>query len=227
MRLHPALIGALVALVLAVAFWFLLYRPVSEQQALVEDETAQLEEQQSTLRAQIEQLRDIERRQVEINAARARLLEYIPNGPAQPAAIRQLQRTADQAGADIAAVTFGDPAVPDAAAGVAPADTGTPGTTLANIPVTMSVEGGYFQIVDFFRRLEVDVSRAFLVQTVNVQEETDAGFPTLEASWTGQMFAVVSVEDLADTEGGVAPGTPGGGQTAPAPTPTPTPAPGG
>ena len=61
-------------------------------------------------------------------------------------------------------------AVPDPAQGAVPADTGDPGTTLTNIPVTMVVHGGYFRTVDFFRRVEVDVPRAVLVQTVNIAE---------------------------------------------------------
>ena len=214
MRFSAPVIGVLVALVLTVAFWFLLYKPASDQQAAVEAEIATLEGQQRMLETQIAQLRDVEARQVEIRAAMARLEEFIPSGPAQPTAIRQFQRAADAAGTEITTLTFGEPEVPDASTGAVPADTGEPGTTLANIPITMTVEGGYFQIVDFFRRLEVDVPRAALVQTVDVLEEEDEGFPTLAASWTGQLFAVVPLSDLVDTAAG-----------APAPTASPTPAP--
>ena len=221
MRASPPLLGAIAALVIAVAFYFLLYKPASEEQARVQAETATLIGQKNDLEQQIAQLRDIEARQVEINAAKARLEEYIPNGPAQPSVIRHFQTTADASGSDIGSVTFGDPTVPDAADGAAPADTGTPGTTLANIPVTMVLEGGYFQTVDFFRRLEVDVPRAVLVQTVDVAEETDAGYPTLQTTWTGQIFAVISTGDLVDTDGGVGTGAPAPGAT-PAPTPSPT-----
>ena len=221
MRFSAPIIGLLVAVVLTVAFWFLLYKPASDQQAGVEAETATLEDQQRQLQTQIAQLRDVESRQVEIRAALARLEEFIPSGPAQPTAIRQFQRAADAAGVEITTITFAEPAVPDPASGAVPADTGVPGTTLANIPVSMSVEGGYFQIVDFFRRIEVDVPRAALIQTVELAE-ADETFPTLEATWTGQIFAIVPARDLVDVQAGVpAPGA------APTPTPTPTAAPGG
>lgn len=216
---RPPVIGLLVALILALAFYFLLYKPASEEQAAIEAETAALEQQQAALTTQIAQLRDIEARQVEINAAKARLEEYIPEGPSLPSAIRQFQRAADAAGADIASVTFGTPAVPDpATTGTAAADTGDPGTTLANIPITMTVNGGYFRVVDFFRRLEVETPRAVLVQTVAAVEEPEAGFPTLAVTWNGQMFAVVPVGDV---------GTGGGTGPVPGATPTPTPAPEG
>ena len=221
MRASPPVFGVIAALVIAVAFYFLLYKPASEEQARVETETATLDNQRRDLEQQIAQLRDIEARQVEINAAKARLEEYIPSGPAQPSVIRHFQATADASGSEMASVTFGDPTVPDPAEGAAPADTGTPGTTLANIPVTMVLEGGYFQTVDFFRRLEVDVPRAVLVQTVDVGEETEAGYPTLSTTWTGQIFAVIDTGDLVDTDGGAPAGAtpPAGGAT---PTPAPT-----
>ena len=218
MRFSAPIVAVLVALVLTLAFWFLLYKPASEQQAAVEAETAALEAEQQTLRTQIAQLRDVEARQVEIRAEMARLEEFIPLGPAQPTAIRQFQRAADAAGTEITTLTFGEPEVPDAATGATPGDTAIPGTTLANIPITMTVEGGYFQIVDFFRRVEVDVPRAALVQTVDVGEAPEAEFPTLAATWTGQLFAVVQLGDLVDTAAGV---------PAPGPTPTPTPTEGG
>lgn len=207
MRNRAVLIAVAVALILAIAFWFLLYKPARERQAVVEAETAELEQQQASLQAQIAQLRDIESRQVEIRAALARLEEFIPAGPAQPTAIRQFQRAADSAGTEIATITFSEPTVPAAAEGTAPSDTGQPGTTLANIALSMTVEGGYFQVVDFFRRLEVDVPRAVLVESVSLAEAGEEGFPTLSADWSGQLFAVVPTADLTDVEAGVpAPG---------------------
>lgn len=216
MRASPPIIGLIVALVLAVAFYFLLYKPAADDQAAVEAETATLEQQQATLRNEIAALQAIEQDQVEINAARARLLEYIPNGPSQPSAIRQFQRAADEAGVDIASVTFGEPAVPDATTGVSPADTGDPETTLTNIPITMVLNGGYFRTVDFFRRVEVEVPRAVLVQSVSIAEEDTAKFPTLQVTWTGHMFAVIPSEDVGSTGTAPVPGA------TPTPTPTPT-----
>lgn len=223
MKLSAPIIGVLVALLLAVAFYFLLYKPANEEQAAVEAETLTLQDQQRTLEAQIAQLRSIQSQEVKIRAAKARLEEFIPNGANQPSAIRQFQAAADSAGTKIESVTFGEPAVPDATAGATPAQTGTQGTTLANIPVTMAVDGGYFQIVDFFRRLEVEQPRAVLLQSVVLDEDKEAGFPTLTASWTGQMFAVVPVGDLVDTTaGGAAPGSVPAPGASPTPQPSPT-----
>ncbi|MPZ74709.1 MAG: hypothetical protein GEU74_16100 [Nitriliruptorales bacterium] len=216
MRMTPPIVGILVAAVLTVAFWFLLYKPASDEEQAVRDEIAGLEGQQATLRNELAQLQGIQDREVEIRAALARLEELVPAGVAQPAAIRQLQRGADASGAEIGSVTFGLPGLPTSAEGTAPPDTGTEGTTLADIPVTMVVEGGYFQVVDFLRRLEVEVPRAVLVDSVSIAEG-ETGFPRLAATWTGHMFAVIPTEALADAAG--APLAP--------PTPAPTPTEGG
>lgn len=189
-----ALIGVLVALVLGVAFYFLLYQPKADEQELLEQETAQLEQQQQQLRNQIEQLERIQANEVEIRAALARLEEFIPSGPAQPTVIRQFQLTADAAGVEIESVSF-EPPAPVAGA---PA-TGEPDTALAQIPLAMVLRGGYFQMVDFFRRLEVDVPRAALVTSIAVAEDAEDEFPTLATTWGGNLFAVVPVAATAVT----------------------------
>lgn len=214
MRLSAPIIGVVVAILLTALFWFLLYQPRAQEQAELEAETAALEQQQASLRAQIADLRSIEENQVEIRASLTRLEEYIPPAVGQPRAIRQFQSTADHAGVDITALTFAEPTSPGTAEGAVGPDTGDPGRVLATIATTMTVEGGYFQIVDFFRRLEVDVPRAVLIQNVDLLEATPEQFPTLSATWTGQLFAVLPVDDLVDIE------APAGG--APAPTPAPT-----
>jgi Tfp pilus assembly protein PilO len=222
-RYRAPIAGLVAALLLTVAFWFLLYKPKADEQSVLEQETADLQGQQVTLRAEVAQLRDIKKRQVEIRAQLARLRQYIPDGPAQPQVIRQLQVSGDRAGVDIISVAFGEPLVPvsevDEAA--TPLDTGDEGMILANIPVTMVIEGGYFQVVDFFRRLEVDVPRALLVQNLAIAEAED-GFPTMTTTWGGQLFTVVPTsvpEELAADE--VAPGA---AQPAPSEGATETPA---
>lgn len=217
--------GLLAALLLTVAFWFLLYKPKAEEQSVLEQETADLQGQQATLRGEIAQLREIKRRQVEIRAQLARLRDYIPDGVAQPRVIRQLQVSADRAGVDITSVAFGEPAVPASEGEVAatPLDTGDEGTVLANVPVTMVLDGGYFQLIDFFRRMEVDVPRALLVQEVSLAEAED-GFPTLTATWGGDLFTVLPMSVGGAEDADVAPDT-GTAQPAPSEGASETPAP--
>ncbi len=191
MSYRAPLIALGVLVVLGVAYWFLLYQPLLEEQEDLEAETARLETEASGLRTEIAELRRVEEEQVEYRAELALMEEYVPPGVDQPTSLRQFQDTADAAGVDILNLSFGQPvAVEDAP------PTGEPDTVLADVTFSMTVEGGYFQVVDLFRRFEVDVPRAMLVETIALNE-SEVGFPTLSVNWTGRVFAVVDVADTA------------------------------
>lgn len=190
MRGRVPLVGLLVAAVLALGVLFFgLYRPWAVEAAQLRTENQQLATRQEQLRHEVEALLDSEARQVELRAQLVRLEEAIPSGLSQPAVIREFQARADAAGVEITSVAFGQPVLVEPAR-----PTGDPGTALAEVPVTMVLSGGYFQAVDFLRRLDSDMTRAVLVETVNIVEHPD-GFPTLAVTWNGQLFAIVSVAE--------------------------------
>lgn len=231
MKISAPLAAVLGGLILAIGFWFLLYSPKVEEQTALEAETVALETQQAQLQNQIAQLREVQANEAQHLADLARLEDYIPGGPAQPVALREFQAAADNAGVEITTVTFGDPATVDGAP-----ETGDPGTALAEIPVTMTTDGGYFQVVDLLRRLEVDVPRALLIDSVNVAESPD-GFPALATTWAGKVFTVVPVtqppapdpaasattEDGAEAPAADTAATPDAGAQSPAPQTTENP----
>lgn len=195
MTRRAPIIVVVCALLLTVAFWYLLYQPRREETARYTAETAQLESQRAQLQAQIAGLREIERDAEEYRSRLGRLAEFIPDDPAQPTALRELQRAADESGVDIVETTFADPEV------VADApQTGGADTTLAQIATEMTVEGGYFQVVDLLRRIEVDLARAIKIDTV-AMAESEEDFPRLSVTWTGQMFAVLPTVDVVDESG--------------------------
>lgn len=223
--MRGAVIGGILAIVLVTVGWyFLFFRPASEQQAALEAETAALVQEQNQLRAQINALRMIEERAVEIRADLARAEELIPSAPSQPSLVRQLQLAADAAGVDLVQLLFADPEVVEGAP-----PTGDPALVLGRIPNTMQFRGGFFQVVDFLRRLEVDVPRALLVRVVNIDESAD-GFPLLVVTLESDAFALILPPVSPPVEGAVIPPEPGATETpTPGATPgaTPTPTPGG
>jgi len=213
-RRIPVIVVA-VALLLTVAFWFLLYKPRDDEQARYVDEAAQLRSQATQLQAQITSLLEVRDNAEDHRSRLVRLAEYIPEGPAQPEALRELQRIADQSGVEIIEMTYADPElVPEAP------ETGDPGTTLAAIPTQMVVEGGYFQVVDLLRRIEVDMNRAVKIDTVNMAEAEEE-FPQITVTWTGHIFALLEVEDTVGADGQVVTPQPTESATA---TPTEAPA---
>lgn len=180
------LIALAAAVVAAVAFYFLLYAPRNDDLAAVVAETGDLESQRAMLDTELRRLRDIQAREPEYRAALARLEELVPSGPAQPTVVRQFQQAADDAGVTIASVSFSEPTP---VVGAPPS--GEPGMVLGAMTVTMDVHGGYFQVVDLLRRLELEVPRAILMRSLTMGEETEAGLPTLVSTWSGELFALV------------------------------------
>ena len=104
-------------------------------------------------------------RSPEIEALVAAADTIIPHDdPALPAAVRQLQVAANDSGASLVSVSMSRPEVTESTNEAAvPAG-------LATIGTTVTVSGGYFQLVDFLRRIEDPVisPRAVLWQQANV-----------------------------------------------------------
>lgn len=189
MTAKAPLLAIAACVLLSAAFYFLAWQPRDEEQTALEDETAELEREASGLRNEIAALTEIKDNEVEYRAALATLDEYVPQGPAQSVVMRQLQDAADDAGVTIESMQFGDPQrVEDAP------EPSEPGMVLASMSSSVQLDGGYFQIVDFLRRIEVDVPRAVLVSQLNLSEGDD-GFPELTGSWAGDLFAIVPTGD--------------------------------
>jgi Tfp pilus assembly protein PilO len=141
-RRQELLVFGAVGLLLLVVGFLLLIRP--KQQAAAEasaDRRGAAAESQS-LRDQITALEALKAKQdvlrQEVRQARAEF----PDTPALPGLLDALRDTADQAGVDLSSIA---PAPPKAS-------TIVPG--LAEIGVSVSVAGGYFEIQDYLSRLE-------------------------------------------------------------------------
>lgn len=149
--------------VVLAAGWFLLVSPKRGEAAdlRVQAESqvsanAQLANQLQVLKAQA---KNLPRQQ----ATLARVAAKIPDNPALPSMIRALTTAATSAGVELVTVTPGQPtsvtvapasaAAPAAGAASAAANSSSAGT-LAQIPLTLNVVGGYFQVEQFVANLE-------------------------------------------------------------------------
>lgn len=212
MSLRVPLAGLLIAVLLSVAFLFLLYQPRSEEQSALQAETAQLESQQASVRAEIAELERVRSDEPRIRRVLARLDELIPAEVAQPQVLDELQLLSDASGADLTSVTFADPvpAVPPAAA--------TDGSQLAVITTSVVLEGSFYEAVDFLRRIEQEGPRAVVVDGVSSVEGED-GFPILTTTVSARLFALLPPGSPALTGVEVAPAV--AAPVAPAATPSP------
>lgn len=178
MTRQTALLATLAAVLVITLWWLFLYSPGQDELALLEDEIAAAESEQISLQQRVAQLETVRARAPETEAAIARLKSFVPDDPALPAALRQIQASADDAGARIIAITTTRPTVVDEGVGLYAAQ------------LTLTVEGSYFQLVDLLRRIEAPEITARGVTFNNVTlAATD--YPTLTASIVGDMYAVL------------------------------------
>lgn len=193
MNRQIALVAALGAVLLLVAFYFLGWAPKSEEVAEIEAQIETVLAQQSTAQQRIRQLEDVRSRAPQIEADLAASEAVLPSEAALPSALRQLQLAADDSGVTLLTIQPGRPA-PVGSDGV------------ASISLSLSLTGSYFQTIDFLRRVEDPtlVPRAILLDTAAL---APTEYPELAVTLSGQMFAFV----------GLPPAPP-----APEPTETPT-----
>lgn len=192
MTRRAPLVVALAAVVLTAAWWYLLYQPQRVEQAELIEQTAQLESEREQLQSQIAVLNDVRDNEADYRSQLTRLREYIPDDPGQPDTLKALQQAADSSGVQITQLTFADPELVEDAP-----ETSEELAALARIPTQMTVTGGYFQVVDLLRRVEVDLARAVKVSAVTMAEETEESFPELTVATTGHIFAVLPLADTA------------------------------
>jgi Tfp pilus assembly protein PilO len=181
-----ALLGGLAAVLIVVLFWLLLWNPKSEELAELDIQIADAQAQQVQLQARIGSLRQVRERAPEAEAHLAASEVVVPRDPAMPAALRQLQQAASEAQLTLRSVSPGR-AQPLAADDVAM----EPGTQLVGYPITVLLEGRYFQVVDFLRRIEDPAisPRGFSWSSMNASVPEE--YPGLTVDVSGMIYAVV------------------------------------
>jgi Tfp pilus assembly protein PilO len=190
MKLRIAL-SALVAVLLVVLFWFLLWQPMQDEVAVLDQDIEDVRAQQAQREARIAALRQVREQAPELHALITTSELLVPRTPGLPAAVRQLQLAAEESGLRLSSISPGRPTP------VAGADA-EPGRVLVSMSVSILAEGSYFQVVDFLRRVEdPSISPRGLVWTQVAASPVE--HPTLSFSMTGQFFAVLPEGEVDET----------------------------
>jgi Tfp pilus assembly protein PilO len=170
-------LSVLGAILLTVVFWLLLWSPKQDEleQALADIETVR--SQQVQTEGRIRALEGVRERAPELEAEHVAGEAVLPRDAALPSALRQLQAAADEAGATLVSVSPGRPV---------PVEGGDP--TLGQIPVNVELHGGYFQAIDFLRRMEDPTISPRGVTWTSLDMSIDA-YPTLIVTLAGQLYA--------------------------------------
>jgi Tfp pilus assembly protein PilO len=202
------MLTAVACLAILAAGWFLAVKPQRSHAASLRTQTQTVQQSNEQLTTQVNQLKQQQKDLPAQQKVLSQIATKIPDNPALPALIRQLSSAADGAGVNLISLAPGTPIV--SAAPAAPVTTGTStgttstGTTpsssaaspLASIPLTLQVQGSYFNVEQFFSAVE-SLSRAMLVTGFNVTPATGGGAGagsdalapgTLQAQITAQVF---------------------------------------
>ncbi len=177
-------VTALGAVAVIALFFVLVFQPAREELAEVEEQIAMEQAEQARLGAEIERLRLVRESAPGVEADLAAADAIVPRDPALPALVRQLQVAADESGITLTSVATSRPVELET----------PPVEGLSAIDVNTQVEGGYFQIVDFLRRIEQPSITPRGLTWVNATvTRNDDSYPDLNVSLAGRAYAVVAV----------------------------------
>jgi Tfp pilus assembly protein PilO len=177
--------AALMAFLILVAGWFLLISPTKAKVSDLQTQTASQKQTNIGLATQIAQLKVMNKNLPKQEAKLAKIRQHLPATPALPTFVRTLTTIAHEAGVKLVVVSPTPPVVVTAQAAapvatpsassadgsapteVAPAAPVAVPTGLKQIPVSITVSGGYYNIVNFLTKVE-GLKRSMLVYSLNV-----------------------------------------------------------
>jgi len=183
-----------IALAVIVGIYFFLLAPKSKQ---LKEQRAQLKEaeaQETSLTATLRRLQSLAQQRPARQAELLRLAAAVPATPDLAGFIISADKIAVDSGVNWVSVS---PAVP------APGAAGAPST----ITMTMQIQGGFFQVLDYLNRLE-HLERIVVVDSVNLTAQDDgSASPPITVNITARMFTTPAPRGGAATPGGATTGT--------------------
>lgn len=184
------LLSALVAVLIVLLWWFLMWVPTQETIRDVEDRTDEVEALTATMRTRAAELRQVRDAAPEAAAELASADVLIPRDAALPSLLRQLQQAADESGVRLDTVAPSRPVTIETSVGEA-----------SRIDLGLSLTGTYFQLIDFTRRLEDPflTGRGVLWRSMSISR--GSSYPTLDVTVTARVFAQQPIDVAADLPG--------------------------
>jgi Tfp pilus assembly protein PilO len=184
---------ALLCVVLLAAAWFLVVAPRRADAEAVQAQVVDQQNQNDQLRITVEQLKA---EFVQLPATRAKLAEIrqqLPPAQDTPGLLRTVESLATAAGVKLISFAPGTPQ-PLGAKGTAVAAGQSSSAVLTAVPLTITVDGQYFQVVAFLRQLQTGVPRAFLVNGLQISKPDGTTAGTSDSTSGGTSSTTGGVE---------------------------------
>lgn len=194
------ILGLLVVLLLVVGYYFLFLGPLLDRLGERSEERSAKEAQLANLRQEVAELEAVRRNAPETERQLLELSKRVPTQPEIPTLVVQMEDVADAAGVTQLSIEPGTPGPPPG------------GGDYSVVPVTMSFEGTYEQLVDFLRRTG-QLARLVTVNGVTYEEATQEGTTlqeieqVLQVEVEAEVYFQPSVEP-SDVPSGAAPAAP-------------------
>lgn len=227
---------ALVSLLLLAAGWFLLVSPRQAQASELRAEDASAQEENDLLELKIAELKAQSATLPEAEAELATIQRQMPGSAQMPQLVRDLNRIAEETGVNLAAVTPAEATALSEESSTSDsssdgstdtsAGSSTTASQVAQIPLTVVVEGDYFQVVAYLQKLQTQLSRAILVSGITTTEadssksSSDTG--AISVTITGSAFVLQEGSVSTESSGSSSGSESSGGTTGTSPSDTST-----
>ncbi|MDA8278351.1 MAG: type 4a pilus biogenesis protein PilO [Actinomycetota bacterium] len=172
LTLRQRIFGSTIAIgvLILIAFYFLLWKPTSNKIAIEGGALTQAQQQLTTLDGQISSLKSFQEQLPAAQAEANRLSSAVPTTPDLPSFILALNTISQKSG-----ITFLSISPSQAIAVSSTSSSGSTtntvatatGSNLYQVQVSLQVDGGYFQVLDFINRLD-HLPRLVVVNAVNL-----------------------------------------------------------
>ena len=173
------ILGILILVVLAIAYYFLLFSPLRQDYLAKYDERTRREAQKQQLEQTAAQLENIRRNTDDIERQILELSKRLPEQAEIPTLVVQIEEVARAADVTQLRIEPGEPQAPPG------------GGDFSRIPIAMSFEGTYEQLQDFLLRVR-NLARLVTINEVN--------YEPVEERAGGETTVSRSVEDLLRVE---------------------------
>lgn len=172
------LIGAGVIVLILLVFFFIAWRPQASRLSQLAQEKQQEEKKYKEAETTLARLKAAKKEAPEIEAKLVVLSKRMPEEPELPSLLVELQDVANKAGIDFVSIKPSAPVTKET----------KDKKKYSEIPLSISLTGSFFDVVDYLYRLE-KMPREIKIQTTGVATTLDA-YPELAVELSGFTFVL-------------------------------------